>query len=227
MQPQQVRQSPFRGDLSLNMLSPSRREPVVNEVPQPEIVTISDSPLHSSPPKPKMHPYFTRVPVAAPAPTHEMRFHATVASPHRPTGRQTGRLRVRVSTPPAPPAVAIQSAPRLQIGRKVQTLSPGCSPMASLSIWTPPRDGFPDFVPKTLFPDSPPPPPLIMEKSVGTETLKFCDAGVQTSPRLDHSAIGSTSMCDANVQSSPRLDQPATLRDVRNELRALLIGLGF
>ena len=227
MQPQQVRQSPFRGDLSVNMMSPSRREPVVNQVPEQEIITISDSPPHPSPPKPMMHPYFSREPVVATALTHEMRFHATVASPLRPTGRQTGRLRLRVSTPPAPPAVAVQSAPRLQIGRKVQTISPECSLMASLSLWTPPRDGLTDFVPKTLFPDSPPPPPLIMDKSVGTESLQFCDAGVQTSPQLDLPAIGSNAMCDANVQSSPRLDQPATLRDVRNELRALLIGLGF
>jgi hypothetical protein len=63
-------------------------------------------------------------------------------------------------------------------------------------------------------PDSPIRSPLLVHQSVGTDVLAFCDAGVQTD-------------CETPAPTSPRLDQPATLRDVRNELRALLIGLGF
>lgn len=151
--------------------------------------------------------------------------------------RQTGRLRLRVSTPQQL-LDAVTSFPRLRHRprRQVEVQTP-CSDctnnvlLAALAITTPPRVGFPDFAPKNLFPDSPIPCNLIVSvdksvgtdatltvtsnTSVGTDVLVFCEAAVQTSPRSDQ------------LPTSPRLDQPATLRDVRNELRALLVGLGF
>ena len=164
------------------------------------------------PGRPPLFPIFF---MTAPAPqvSHEVLFNAAAASPLRPSGRQNGRLRLRVSTPPQLMA-EVTSVPRLQRRPKVVS-SPVSSRLASiLEINTPPRVGFPGFVPCQLFPDPPIPSPLLVHQSVGTDVLAFCDAGVQTD-------------CETPPPTSPRLDQPATLRDVRNELRALLIGLGF
>ena len=152
------------------------------------------------------------LPAAAPQVSHEALFNAA-ASPLRPFGRHTGRLRLRVSTPQQL-LVEVTSVPRLQRRPKVVS-SPFSSRLACiLEMNTPPRVGFPGFVPCQLFPDSPIRSPLLVHQSVGTDVLAFCDAGVQTD-------------CETPAPTSPRLDQPATLRDVRNELRALLIGLGF
>ena len=151
-------------------------------------------------------------PAPAPQVSHEALFNAA-ASPLRPFGRHTGRLRLRVSTPQQL-LVEVTSVPRLQRRPKVVS-SPFSSRLACiLEMNTPPRVGFPGFVPCQLFPDSPIRSPLLVHQSVGTDVLAFCDAGVQTD-------------CETPAPTSPRLDQPATLRDVRNELRALLIGLGF
>ena len=152
----------------------------------------------------------------APQVSHEVLFNAAAASPLRPSGRQNGRLRLRVSTPPQSLA-EVTSVPRLQHRRSVTLSSPGlhASRLASiLAITTPPRVGFSDFLPCQLFPDSPIPSILLVHQSVGPDVVAFCDACVQTELQTP-------------PPSSPRLDQPATLRDVRNELRALLIGLGF
>lgn len=245
--PQPIRRSPFQGNLASILLSPSRQpsavvvqeqepihEPVAsNLVPSnlPEVFQNSDAL-----PGPKFFPIFVN---HAPAPpmSHEMRFNAAAASPLRPPFRQTGRLRLRVSTPQQL-LDAVTSSPRLRHRprRQVEVQTP-CSDctnnvlLAALAITTPPRVGFPDFAPKNLFPDSPIPCNLIVSvdksvgtdatltvtsnTSVGTDVLVFCEAAVQTSPRSDQ------------LPTSPRLDQPATLRDVRNELRALLVGLGF
>ena len=152
------------------------------------------------------------MPAAAPQVSHEALFNAA-ASPLRPFGRHTGRLRLRVSTPQQLLA-EVTSVPRLQRRPKVVS-SPFSSRLACiLEMNTPPRVGFPGFVPCQLFADSPIRSPLLVHQSVGTDVLAFCDAGVQTD-------------CETPAPTSPRLDQPATLRDVRNELRALLIGLGF
>ena len=164
------------------------------------------------PGRPPLFPIFF-VPAPAPQVSHEVLFNAAAASPLRPSGRQNGRLRLRVSTPPQLMA-EVTSVPRLQRRPKVVS-SPVSSRLACiLEINTPPRVGFPGFVPCQLFPDPPIPSPLLVHQSVGTDVLAFCDAGVQTD-------------CETPPPTSPRLDQPATLRDVRNELRALLIGLGF
>lgn len=165
--------------------------------------------------RPPLFPIFF---MTAPAPqvSHEVLFNAAAASPLRPSGRRIGRLRLRVSTPPQLMA-EVTSVPRLQHRRNVTLSSPSqhASHLASiLAITTPPRVGFPDFVPCQLFPDSPIPSILLVHQSVGPDVGAFCDACVQTEPQTP-------------PPSSPRLDQPATLRDVRNELRALLIGLGF
>ena len=165
------------------------------------------------PGRPPLFPIFF---MTAPAPqvSHEVLFNAAAASPQRPSGRQTGRLRLRVSTPPQLMA-DVTSVPRLQRSRSVSSPGLHASRLASiLTITTPPRVGFPDFVPCQLFPDSPIPSTLLVHQSVGPDVGAFCDACVQTELQTP-------------PPSSPRLDQPATLRDVRNELRDLLIGLGF
>ena len=148
--------------------------------------------------------------------SHEVLFKAAAASPLRPSGRQTGRLRLRVSTPPQL-ITEVTSLPRLQHRRSVTLSSPGLHAIrlaSNLAITTPPRVGFLNFVPCQLFPDSPFPSIHLVHQSVGPDVVAFCDACVQTE-------------LQTSTPSSPRLDQPATLRDVRTELRALLIGLGF
>ena len=165
------------------------------------------------PGRPPLFPIFF---MTAPAPqvSHEVLFNAAAASPLRPSGRQNGRLRLRVSTPPQLMA-EVTSVPRLQPRRSVSSPGLHASRLASiLAITTPPRVGFSDFLPCQLFPDSPIPSILLVHQSVGPDVVAFCDACVQTELQTP-------------PPSSPRLDQPATLRDVRNELRALLIGLGF
>ena len=188
----------------------------------PLLVAVPASAVYASPLTPSPHPvrqqlfpiFFTRAP--APPVSHEVLFNAAAASPLRPSGRQTGRLRLRVSTPPQLLA-EVTSVPRLQHRRSVTLSSPDlhASRLASiLTITTPPRVGFPGFVPCQLFPDSPIPSILLIHQSVGTDVVASVDACVQTD-------------LQSPPPTSPRLDQPATLRDVRNELRALLIGLGF
>jgi hypothetical protein len=189
---------------------------------QGNLATVLASAINASALSPSRHPgrpplfpiFFMTDP--APQVSHEVLFNAAAASPLRPSGRQIGRLRLRVSTPPQSLA-EVTSVPRLQHRRSVTLSSPGlhASRLASiLAITTPPRVGFPDFVPCQLFPDSPIPSILLVHQSVGPDVVAFCDACVQTELQTP-------------PPSSPRLDQPATLRDVRNELRALLIGLGF
>ena len=174
--------------------------------------------------------------------SHEVLFKAAAASPLRPSGRQTGRLRLRVSTPPQL-ITEVTSLPRLQHRRSVTLSSPGLHAIrlaSNLAITTPPRVGFLNFVPCQLFPDSPFPSIHLVHQSVGPDVVAFCDACVQTELQTSpprHQSVGPdvVAFCDACFQtelqtstpSSPRLDQPATLRDVRTELRALLIGLGF
>ena len=220
--PQPARKSPFQGDLASIMLSPSRQTSaaVKNHAPIHEPVTSTLSPsyhhelaLISDASRPKLFSIFV-IPVPPPLMTHEMQFTAVAASPLRPTGRS--RMRLRVSTPQHS-MIEVHSLPQLlRPGRKIE--SPDCTldSFASLAITTPPRVGFPGFAPKQLFPDS----PISADKSVGTEAPLLVAANKSVSTEV-------SGFCEAGVQTSPRLDQPATLRDVRNELRALLVGLGF
>ena len=163
---------------------------------------------------------------SAPQVSHEVLFNAAAASPQRPSGRQTGRLRLRVSTPPQLMA-EVTSVPRLQPRRSVSSPGLHASRLASiLAITTPPRVGFSDFLPCQLFPDSPIPSILLVHQ----------DAAVQTSPR---NAIESP--LNVAVQTSPRFTQeqslqtcphddpekPVTARELRNTIHELLVGLGF
>jgi len=201
--------------------SPQGNPPIVSspllprQSPQGNLAAVLASAIDASALSPSRHP---GRPTLFPAPqvSHEVLFKAAAASPLRPSGRQTGRLRLRVSTPPQL-ITEVTSLPRLQHRRSVTLSSPGlhASRLASnLAITTPPRVGFLNFVPCQLFPDSPFPSIHLVHQSVGPDVVAFCDACVQTELQTP-------------PPSSPRLDQPATLRDVRNELRALLIGLGF
>ena len=210
-------------------LSPSRhlgRPPNVSspllprQSPQGNLAAVMASAVDASALSPSRHPgrppLFPIFFMTAPAPqvSHEVLFNAAAASPLRPSGRQNGRLRLRVSTPPQLMA-EVTSVPRLQPRRSVSSPGLHASRLASiLAITTPPRVGFSDFLPCQLFPDSPIPSILLVHQSVGPDVVAFCDACVQTELQTP-------------PPSSPRLDQPATLRDVRNELRALLIGLGL
>jgi hypothetical protein len=211
-------------------LSPSRhlgRPPIVSspllprQSPQGNLAAVLALPAIEAsalspsrhPGRPPLFPIFF-MPAPAPQVSHEVLFNAAAASPQRPSGRQNGRLRLRVSTPPQLMA-EVTSVPRLQPRRSVSSPGLHASRLASiLAITTPPRVGFSDFLPCQLFPDSPIPSILLVHQSVGPDVVAFCDACVQTELQTP-------------PPSSPRLDQPATLRDVRNELRALLIGLGF
>ena len=163
--------------------------------------------------------------MTAPVPSvpHEVLFNAAAASPLRPSGRQNGRLRLRVSTPPQLIA-EVTSVPRLQPRRSVSSPDLHASRLASiLSIDTPPRVGFPDFLPCQLFPDSPIPSLLLVHQ----------DAAVQTSPRnaieyhLSH--LNVAVQTSSSLQTSPRDDpeKPVTARELRNAIHELLVGLGF
>ena len=241
--------------------SPQGNPPIVSspllprQSPQGNLAAVLASAIDASALSPSRHP---GRPTLFPAPqvshevlfkaaaasqlSHEVLFKAAAASPLRPSGRQTGRLRLRVSTPPQL-ITEVTSLPRLQHRRSVTLSSPGLHAIrlaSNLAITTPPRVGFLNFVPCQLFPDSPFPSIHLVHQSVGPDVVAFCDACVQTELQTSpprHQSVGPdvVAFCDACFQtelqtstpSSPRLDQPATLRDVRTELRALLIGLGF
>jgi len=185
----------------------------------PAIDTSALSPSHH-PGRPPLFPIFF---MAAPAPqvSHEVLFNAAAASPPRPSGRQTGRLRLRVSTPPQLMA-EVTSVPRLQRRRSVSSPSLHTSRLACiLPITTPPRVGFPDFVPCQLFPDSTVPSILLVPQNAAVQTsprnaieyhLSHLNVAVQTSPSL---------------QTSPRDDKPVTARELRSAIHELLVGLGF
>ena len=174
------------------------------------------------PGRPPLFPIFF---MTAPAPqvSHEVLFNAAAASPLRPSGRQNGRLRLRVSTPPQLMA-EVTSVPRLQPRRSVSSPGLHASRLASiLAITTPPRVGFSDFLPCQLFPDSPIPSILLVHQ----------DAAVQTSPRnaveyhLSH--LNVAVQTSPSLQTSPRDDpeKPVTARELRNAMHELLVGLGF
>ena len=172
------------------------------------------------PGRPPLFPIFF-MPAPAPQVSHEVLFNAAAASPQRPSGRQNGRLRLRVSTPPQLMA-EVTSVPRLQRRRSVSSPGLHASRLASIqAITTPPRVGFPDFVPCQLFPDSPIPSILLVHQ----------DAAVQTSPRnaieylLPH--LNVAVQTSPSFQTSPRDDKPVTARELRNTIHELLVGLGF
>ena len=174
------------------------------------------------PGRPPLFPIFF---MTAPAPqvSHEVLFNAAAASPLRPSGRQNGRLRLRVSTPPQLMA-EVTSVPRLQPRHSVSSPGLHASRLASiLAITTPPRVGFSDFLPCQLFPDSPIPSILLVHQ----------DAAVHTSPRnaveyhLSH--LNVAVQTSPSLQTSPRDDpeKPVTARELRNAMHELLVGLGF
>ena len=174
------------------------------------------------PGRPPLFPIFF-MPAPAPQVSHEVLFNAAAASPLRPSGRQNGRLRLRVSTPPQLMA-EVTSVPRLQPRRSVSSPGLHASRLASiLAITTPPRVGFSDFLPCQLFPDSPIPSILLVHQ----------DAAVQTSPRnaveyhLSH--LNVAVQTSPSLQTSPRDDpeKPVTARELRNAMHELLVGLGF
>jgi hypothetical protein len=63
---------------------------------------------------------------------------------------------------------------------------------------------------------------LMVDCSVGANNPSVCDSSTKTSPRLDRQTFS-----DSSSQTSPRLDHPLTLRELRNEVRELLKGMGF
>jgi hypothetical protein len=63
---------------------------------------------------------------------------------------------------------------------------------------------------------------IMVDCCVGANNPSVCDSSAQTSPRLERQNFS-----DSSSQTSPRLDQPLTLRELRNEVRELLKGMGF
>jgi hypothetical protein len=60
-----------------------------------------------------------------------------------------------------------------------------------------------------------------VEAAAGNDLRGFSDSSMQTSPQTH------LSCCDSSGQTSPRLNEPLTLRELRNEVRELLKGMGF
>jgi hypothetical protein len=211
--PQQVRRSPFRGDMAFIQSSSQRTTlveaantqavnmlPIQGNVasilaPAQDVIEVSSDDAPAQPP-PKIHPFFVRQQkLVAPqltTMTHEMRFHAVASSPLR--------------LPQLP-----QTTP----------------PQHSMSMNTPPRVGLHGFKPRNIFPDSPNASTLssnlrsFCHTQAQTYPQPMCDAIVQTSPgtRLSQSV--------SCAQTSPRLYNPLTLADLQREIQSLLIGLGF
>jgi hypothetical protein len=224
--------------LLLAIASPSRSALVVPRTSDELVIVSSDD----SPPPPKIHPFFIRRAAELQEETHEMRFHALArqpAQPLSPTRRANGRLRLRVSTPVLPPQVPrTASAPRRQPYR-MMVPTPDCkSPLqypdlAGLTISTPPRPGFPNFQPKLLFADSPPPSPiLVADNSPESQRLKPSSAAAvqRDSPNVPVPASPQPNdqRRDAEVQTDSQPNaiahpspQPLRLQLLQNELQVL------
>ena len=228
--------------LLLAIASPSRSALVVPPTSD-EVVNVSSD---ESPPPSKIHPFFIRRAAQLQEETHEMRFHALARQPDRPlsptrraTGRATGRLRLRVSTPVLPPQVPrTASAPQRQPYRMMVPSPNSKSPLqypdlAGLTISTPPRPGFPNFQPKLLFADSPPPSPIVVaDNSPESQRLKPSSAAAvqRDSPNVPVPASPQPNdqRRDAEVQTDSQPNaiahpspQPLRLQLLRNELQVL------
>ena len=166
----------------------------------------------------RIHPFFLPPPrVVAPVTeglTHEMRFNAlarqeAVPALPQPRHRQTGRLRLRLSTPPFIQTDVLCLPPRL-LGRPRHPILMSADtehppPMAP-TLHSPSKlVGFITLSPKKLFSspilaNSPPhPEPDISPDSPVSRYYGYTSFGCQTSPK--HFSV-------ANVQTSPRLFQP-------------------